>query len=126
MKIPFDFWLVVVGFCWLGECDATVDEVMSGKPKTESQFAKARRLIETALANGPVPAADMEQLAEEEGVSFKTFKRAKEVLGVISYQRGRLWYWDLPIEAEYKDCTSSEGQNGSAGQVATLVPLSQV
>ena len=99
---------------------------MGGKPKQESQFSKARRLIETALANGPVPAADMEQLAEEEGISFKTFKRAKDVLGVISYQRGRLWYWDLPIDVEYTVCTPSEGQNGSEGQVAALVPLSQV
>ena len=113
-------------FCWLGECDATIDEVMSGKPKPESQFAKARRLIETALANGPVPAADMEQLAEEEGISFKTFKRAKEALGVLSYQRGRLWYWDLPIEVEYEDCSSSEGQNSSEGQVTALVPLNRL
>jgi hypothetical protein len=114
------------GFCWLGECDATVDEVMSGKPKQESQSAKARRLIETALANGPVPATDMEQIAEEEGISFKTFKRVKENLGVISYQRGRLWYWEIPIDVEYEDCTSSEAQNGSEGQVMALVPLSQV
>ena len=114
------------GFCWLGECDATVDEVMSGKPKQESQFAKARRLIETALANGPVPSADIEQMAEKEGISFKTFKRAKEALGVISYQRGRLWYWDIPIEVEYEDCSSSEGQNGSEGQITALVPLSQI
>jgi len=114
------------GFRWLGECGATVDEVMGGKPKQESQVAKARRLIETALANGPVPAADMEQLAEEEGISFKTFKRAKEALGVMSYQRGRVWYWDLPIDVEYEVCTTSEGQNASEGQDAALVPLSQV
>ena len=114
------------GFRWLGECNATVDEVMGGKPKQESQFAKAQRLIETALANGPVPAADMKQLAEEEGISFKTFKRAKEALGVISYQRGRLWYWDLPIDVEYQECTPSEGQNSSEGQVTALVPLSRV
>ena len=111
------------GFCWLGNCDATIDEVMSGKPKPESQFAKARRLIETALANGPVPAADMEQLAEEEGISFKTFKRVKKNLGVISYQRGSLWYWEIPIEVVYEDCTTSEGQNSSEGQVTALVPL---
>ena len=79
-----------------------------------------------SLINGPIPAADMEQLAEEEEISFKTFKRAKEVLGVISYQRGRLWYWDLPIEVAYEDCTSSEGQNSSEGQVTALVPLSQI
>ena len=41
----------VGGFTWLGECDATIDEILSGKPRPESQFTKARRLIETALAH---------------------------------------------------------------------------
>jgi hypothetical protein len=113
----------VSGFRWLGECGATVDEVMGGKPKQESQYAKARRLIEAALSGGAVPAAEMEQLADEHGISFKTFKRAKEALGVISYQRGRLWYWDLPIDVDYTDCTSPEGQNGSEGQATALVLL---
>ena len=44
---------------------------------------------------------------------------------VISYQRGRLWYWEMLIDVEYEDCPP-EGQNGSAGQVTALVPLSQV
>jgi len=110
-------------FSWLGECDATVDEVMSGKPKSESQFVKARRLLEAKLANGAVPVTDIMQMADEEGISFKTFKRAKEVLGVFSSRRGSQWYWDLPISAEYEDC-SQEGQNSEEGQAIRLVPLS--
>lgn len=115
----------VSGFCWLGDYDITIDELLGGKKQQqpESQYAKARRLIEAALSNGPVPAADMEQLADEQGISFKTFKRAKEALGVISFQRGRVWYWDLPIVAEYEECTS-EGQDVSEGQTTALVPLS--
>jgi hypothetical protein len=76
------------GFTWLGDCDATVDEVMSGKPKQESRFAKARRLLETKLAHGAVLAVEIMQIADDEGISFKTFKRAKEALGVISFRRG--------------------------------------
>jgi len=93
-------------FTWLGECDATIDEILSGKPKPESQFTKARKLIETALSKGPVAAADMEQMAGEQGISYKTFKRAKEALGVISVQRGRQWYWEMPIDVEYTECSS--------------------
>jgi len=104
------------GFAWLDECDATIDEILSGKPKPESQFTKARRLIETALAKGPVAAADMEQMADEQGISYKTFKRAKEALGVISVQRNRQWYWEIPIDVEYTECPP-EGQN------TALVPL---
>jgi hypothetical protein len=75
----------------------------------------ARRLIETALSNGPVPAADMMQRAEEQGISPKTLSRAKEALGVISIKRGVQWYWDLPIEVEYTE-VSQDGHDGQQGQ----------
>lgn len=109
-------------FCWLGDCDTTVDEVMSGKPKQESQFSKARRLIETALANGAVLSVTMEQMADDNGISYKTFKRAKEALGVISVRRGGQWYWDLPVDVVYTDMTE-EGQKPKGGQDNALVPL---
>jgi len=105
------------GFTWQGECDITIDELLGNKKKPESQFAKARRLIETALTRGPVPAADMFQMAEEEGISPKTLNRAKDVLGVYSYKQGNNWYWDFPIvvEAEYTD-VSQEGHHGQESQ----------
>jgi hypothetical protein len=105
----------VSGFCWLGDCDATVDEVMNGKSKPESQFSKARRLIETALANGPVLSVDMEQAAEEQGISPKTMNRAKSALGVISAKHGSQWYWEIPIVVEYTD-VSQDGQHGQGFQ----------
>jgi len=65
------------GFSWLGEHDITIDELLGNKKQQpEGQFSKARRLIETALANGPVPAVDMMQMAEEQGISAKTLHRA--------------------------------------------------
>ena len=103
------------GFTWLGEYDISIDDMLNGTKKPESQFAKARRLIETALSNGPVPAADMMQRAEEQGISPKTLSRAKEALGVISIKRGVQWYWDLPIEVEYTE-VSQDGHDGHDGQ----------
>jgi len=122
------------GFCWLGECDATVDEVMNDKPKPESQFAKARRLLETKLAHGAVPAVDIMQMADDEGISFRTFKRAKDALGVISFKQGGQWFWDLPVEGGYREAeqeagsdaaqNAEEGQDCEGGQAANaLVPL---
>ena len=101
------------GFTWLGEYDITIDDILNNTRKPESQFAKARRLIETMLINGPIPAADMMQMAEEDGISLKTLNRAKDALGVISVKRGAQWYWDLPIEVEYTEA----GQDGQQGQV---------
>jgi len=102
-------------FSWLGECDITIDEMLSGVKPPESQFAKARRLIETALAGGAVPAADMMQRAEEQGISPKTLNRAKDALGVISVKRGTQWYWELPIDVEYT-VVNEDGQHGQDGQ----------
>lgn len=103
------------GFTWLGEYDITIDELLNGKRKPESQFARARRLIESALANGPVLSADMMQVAEEQGISAKTLNRAKDALGVISIKRGERWYWELPIEVEYT-VVDQDGQHGQDGQ----------
>jgi hypothetical protein len=97
---------------------------MGGKPKQESQFAKARRLIETKLAHGAVPAVEIMELAENEGISFKTFKRAKDALGVMSIKRGGQWYWDLPINVVYEECPPEQGQNAQAGQSSAPMLLS--
>jgi hypothetical protein len=89
--------------------------MLNGVKKPESQFAKARRLIKTELARGPIPAADMEQMAEEQGISPKTIQRAKSALGVISVKHGGRWYWEIPIEVEYTE-VSQDGQGGQHGQ----------
>ena len=103
------------GFCWLGDYDITIDEMLSGVSKPESQFVKAPRLIETALAFELVLAVEMEQRAEGQGISPKTLHRAKAALGVVSIKRGGRWYWQLPIYAEYTE-VDQESQDGQHGQ----------
>jgi len=91
----------ISGFTWLGEYDVTIDEMFNGIKKPESQFTKARHLIGTEMTSRPVPAADVMQRAEEQGISLKTLNRAKDALGVISIKRGNRWYWELPIDVEF-------------------------
>jgi len=100
------------GFTWLGDYEITVEELLKGKRKNkpeqetaqpESQTDKARRLIMTALADGAVPAGDMEKLAEESEISMKTFNRVKGDLGVVSVPLNGRWYWQIPIEVEYTE-----------------------
>jgi hypothetical protein len=110
-------------FVWLGDYDITIDELLRDQKKPpESQFTKARQLIEAALANGAVPAADMEQMAEEQGISPKTLRRAKSALGVISVKRGGGWYWEFPIEAEFTVC-DERGQQGQDGHDSPVTAL---
>ncbi len=122
--VPLAFGLEPAGgFTWLGEYDISIDELLRDKKQPpESQFAKVRRLIEKALAGGPVPAADMEQMAEEQSISPKTLHRAKSALGVISIKRGGGWLWELPIEAEFTECRE-EGQHGQDGQISPVTAL---
>jgi hypothetical protein len=98
-------------FVWLGEHDVTAEEILRDRKKPDSQFVKARKLIETALAKGAVPAADMMSMAEEQGISPKTLNRAKETLGVISSKHGTKWYWELPVEVTYTE-VGHDGQHG--------------
>jgi RecA/RadA recombinase len=111
------------GFQWLGDCDVTVDEVLGKPRKPESQFAKARRFIETILANGPVLAVEVMECAEAEGISLSTLNRAKEALGAISTKQGEQWFWVLPIEAEYRDVgdVTQDSQHSQAAQGKVLL-----
>ena len=103
------------GFTWLGEYDISIDEILNGTKKPESQFTKARRLLETELAHKEVASVEIMQMAEEQGISPKTLNRAKEALGVISVKHGRQWFWVLPIEADYTVVTE-DGQHSQDGQ----------
>jgi hypothetical protein len=115
----------ISGFLWLGDYNVTIDELLSNAKKPESQFMKARRLIETELAGGAVPAADMEQMAEEQGISPKTLSRAKSALGVISIKRNNKWYWEIPVEVEFSEVNedSQDSQDGHENSVTTLTSL---
>jgi hypothetical protein len=81
--------------------------------KTENQFVKAQRFIENTLKNGAVPAIEVQQMAEDNGISQKTLHRAKSARGIISVKRGGQWYWEIPAEiiyTEFKD--SQDTQDG--------------
>ncbi|MDL2231967.1 AAA family ATPase [Ruminococcaceae bacterium OttesenSCG-928-L11] len=113
----------ISGFRWLGECDIGIDDLLSGKNhQPENQFSKARRLIETMLRSGSVPAVEIMQAAEEQGISPKTLNRAKSALGVISIKRQGKWFWDLPIDVAYTVC-EEDGQHSQDGQHPPVTSL---
>jgi len=55
------------------------------------------------LANGAVEAEKIMKMAEEQGISLRTLKRAKSELGVNSVKRNDKWYWEMPIETGFTD-----------------------
>jgi hypothetical protein len=76
--------------------------------------------LRAALADGPRLASELEQEAEEEGISRRTLQRAKAALSVVAKQKkekgGRQsWYWlppgltDFPRKVELPPMPGEEG-----------------
>ena len=84
-------------FCWLGECDVTLDELLSGKSaeKDESRLGITMGFIKNELAVGLVSAVDITKKATDNGIPKMTLDRAKQTLGVKSVKRGNQWFWAL-------------------------------
>jgi len=85
------------GFSWIGECDITLDELLSGRvfEKDESRLSQAMAFIKAELSAGEVAAAEMVQLATKNGIPKMTLDRAKQTLCVKSVKRDNKWYWTL-------------------------------
>jgi len=109
----------VGGFCWLGDCDVTIEELLDGKKEDKgiTQFDLAKTFIMSLLAQGEVPASEVFQKGAEVGLSQATIKRAKSDLNVASVKHGSEWFWTR---------NSDQGdQEARASGVRPLIPLLQ-
>ena len=71
------------GFRWVGECDITADEMLSGiEPQRETKTQQAKDLICALLAGGKqVLSEDIDKAALERGIPGRTVRDAKRELG---------------------------------------------
>jgi hypothetical protein len=85
------------GFCWLGEYDISLEELLAGKSagQSESRLGQTMGFIRGELASGEVPASEMIRRANEKGIPKMTLDRAKQALGVKSVKRQNQWFWSL-------------------------------
>jgi len=114
------------GFNWLGECDADINEVISGKSQKPSQADKAFQILFEALSDGgEVAANELFKTATDENVSIKTLKRAKSELGVVSIKHSVGWYWQLPNAENCSEIqeVQQEGQVMEDSENPILSPL---
>lgn len=90
---------------WTGPVDLTADELCGAQTAQVSRRPRERaaEFLKDALANGPRPVTELEKLAAERGLSWKTVERAKQGCGVVTEQvrKGSVsgWYWLLPSAA---------------------------
>jgi hypothetical protein len=87
-------------FRWTGESELTAAALLAPESNDEETgaMAEAKDFLSSALAQGARPAKDVEAEARQEGISERTLKRAKKVLGVQSRKSGMSdgWEWSLP------------------------------
>jgi putative DNA primase/helicase len=83
-----------------GEIDVQADELVHVREKKVSPIAQAERFLRHLLSDGPHRATECQELAEDEDISIRTLRRAKDNLCVDSYREGSEWWWRLPDEDE--------------------------
>jgi putative DNA primase/helicase len=107
---------------WEGTSDLRAEDLLN--PPRETKRDAAAEFLESALLGGPVLARELYDLAEAEGISDRTLRRAKEELGVKAFRRGEegqvgggSWWWSK--------AANPLGGHPSNGQVAALITAGQ-
>ncbi len=90
------------GFRWLGEVSVTADDLAAEPDDLDARTAleEAKDFLREVLANGRVPSKELNEQAEQLGISERTLRRARSDLGVTAEQVGNQWYASLPSEGQ--------------------------
>ena len=118
---------------WLGHSEVSAKDILATPQDQEhaDSRSEAEEFLEEVLSDGPVPAGQAKEEAEDTGISIRTLERAKKKIGVLSYRenaagekRGKgQWYWKLPVvdlveessntaNATFKTATDRQNTNG--------------
>jgi putative DNA primase/helicase len=77
--------------------DVTASEAMAAT-KSPAARDEARKFLTDILASGPVPATEIQEAANANGIAERTLYRAKSELGIKAEKKGQSgqWQWRLP------------------------------
>ncbi|MBL8567204.1 MAG: AAA family ATPase [Hyphomicrobiaceae bacterium] len=71
------------------------DELVSAQ-RRDGAAAEAETLLRAELANGERPEKALREIADQEGISLITLRRAAKKIGVLKRKPGKNWLWKLP------------------------------
>jgi len=74
------------------EADTLLGEA---RGERRSELEEAAEWLREVLAEGPLPAVDLQRQAREAGIAWITVRRAKRVAGAASRRQGTAWVWAL-------------------------------
>lgn len=85
------------GFRWIGKCEMSVEELLSGTPK-DNKSQLAERLLNEMLEDGKRLQSDILAKAKDWDISKRVLDEVKKKLGVKSIKSANKWYWELPLK----------------------------
>jgi len=103
---------------WTGAVDLSADELCGPTAAQVSRRPRERaaEFLREALAGGPRPVSELEKLAADRGMNWRTLERAKQAIGVVTEREKQGWSWRLP----------SLSNDGDALRSSTLRALIQL
>jgi hypothetical protein len=86
------------GLQWTGASETELPTSAAAEEYAEkmSKQDQTAKVIIAMLANGPVKASDIRDRFKNDNISERTLMLTKKYLGVESYRKGGVWYWDIP------------------------------
>ena len=97
---------------WGQAVKGTARDLLAPAGVDQEMHATRANIIEwlrEVLADGPVPAKEMEKLARDMGVSMRTLQRLKSSAGVVSHKtgfgKGAIYTWQLKDDPRNFSCT---------------------
>jgi hypothetical protein len=111
---------------WLGHSEVSAKDLLATSQDQEHADARSEAVefLNDVLADGPLPAKQVVEEADEAEISEKTLRRAKKLLDVIAYREsaagekrgsGR-WMWKLPMVKLVEDGVQGGHQDVQGGQ----------
>lgn len=86
-----------------GPVNLSADDLVRSEPEgsgRESREGEATEWLRFALADGPIPATEVRERADADGIKWRTLERAKSALGIVPTREGfgdsGRWVWALP------------------------------
>lgn len=122
-----------VRIAWEGESEHGAHALLE-RPTGEERTAReeAADVLRQELRGGPVPVEDLQALADRLGLSFKTFRRAKDAIGAEAvregFGKGGRWSWRIGGQngcppkgdtelSDYGDGPEGQGVSGDEGPI---------
>lgn len=84
------------GVQWIGPCDYSAEELLSGSGSLNRKIDQARACLELLLTVDDMKSNEVYERMQTIGIGRRTVESAKKDLGIESYKQGNEWYWHLP------------------------------